>query len=273
MLRLISIAFLLLLGISCNSGPDEKAEKPPESEPEALRTPCPAAAQLLPNNQFYEKELGRLVRILPAGDPEVHRRVQVLATPACRLLLDSLIGSAEAYDYQLAHITYNLSSKLIAIKGKLAVHCVDLAENALLPPLVPEFPDERIAVDAQSGQIVRLEVWENFLIGYARDYGAFVFDMQDLQRPRPVLPYAEYAAGDARFASLFLLPSASGVYQALVPVYRASGDHFDINPVFAEPEALLGPSRSASMRRGRKVALRKADGSTVELDLASYLEQ
>ncbi len=273
MLRLIPIAFIFCIVISCNSGTEVKGEKLPEEESGAPAIPCSAEADLLPHNQFYDKDLRRLVRILPAGEPAVHRRLQVIATPDCTLLLDSLIENAEAYDYQLAQITYNLSSKLIGIKGKLAVYCVDLEENAMLPPLLPEFSGERMALDAQSGQIVRLEVWENFLIGYARDYGAFVFDMQDHRRPRAVLPYAEYAAGDARFASLFLLPSEPGTYQALVPVYRPASGHFDINPVFEEPEELVGPSENPSMMRSRRVALQKRDGSTMELDLASYLDR
>jgi len=271
MLRLIPISLLLILSLACERSQNEKEEKSPVDEPEAPTVPCQSTVELLPNNRFYEKELNRLVRILPAGKPGAHRRVQVLATPDCRVLLDTLIGGNEDYDHQLAQITYNLSSKLIGIKSKGAVHCVDLSDNSLLPPLVPEFAGERMSMDAQSGQIVRLEVWEDFLIGYARDFGAFVFDMRDHRNPRPVLPYSEYAAGDTRFVSLFLLPSEAETYQALVPVYRPADDVFDINPAFEEPEPLVLPAQRQKPSMGRSVVLEKRNGGAIELDLAKYL--
>lgn len=231
--------------------------------------PCAMEADLLPDNQFYERELQRLVRIIPVGSPAAHRRVQVLATPDCQHLLDTLVGSAADYDYQMAHITYNLSSKLIGIKGKGAVHCVDLSENVLLPPLVPRFTSERMALDAQSGQILRLEVWEDFLIGYARDYGAFVFDMRDHKNPRPVLPYGEYTESDTRVASLFLLPSQDNTYQALVPIYQPATESFDINPVFERPEK-LAIAGQREVQEGRIIRITRSDGSILELDLAAY---
>ena len=115
----------------------------------------------------------------------------------------------------------------------------------------------RSGVDAQSGMIQRLEVWEKYLVGYARDYGSFVFDLSDKQNPKPVVAFAEYEVQTQVFHSLFLLESQSG-YQAIIPSFNYETDEFSINPAFAAPTA-LNTDVPKNARNNRFLVLRRAN--------------
>ena len=267
------LSFIAVFTIfSCERKPkiedDGELEMPTDSA--RLSALCPSDAGVIPGNQFHAKELNRFVRILPDSNG-LHRRLQSLALPGCSLLFEETIPGISGQDLQLAPIMYNLNSKLLGIQGDRRVHCFDVDSNALLPPLVPQFAHETLDVDVQSGTVIRLEVWEDFLIGYAADYGSFVFDMRRETEPRAVLPVAEYVLSDVLTASLFLLPSSDGTFQALVPVYRQGKDAFDINPLFDEPRALDPSGKRVS--RGKVVSLRDAEGSLLTVDLEKAVRE
>lgn len=148
------------------------------------------------------------------------------------------VNNSPDYAYYLAKINYNNSSNLLGIRGFDKVFCYDLEAKKLLPALEAKYKNERYGEDAQSGMIMRVEVWEQFLIGYAKDEGAFAFDMKDPSNPKPVLPFAEYEINETSFASLFLFPSSDGGTQCLLPKFNVENDEFSINPLLDEPAEL-----------------------------------
>jgi hypothetical protein len=154
----------------------------------------------------------------------------------------------------------------VAISGFSNIYVDDIEADRLSEPLQPTFGDGREAVDAQSGMIARLEVWENFLIGYSQDMGTFVFDFSDKNAPKPILPYAEDEQEGGEFGSLFLLPSQSGGMQALVPRYDMDEDIFAINPLLSEPRA-LDTNIPKSARNNRFLVMRDAEDQAYAFDL------
>ncbi len=171
---------------------------------------------------------------------ESHRVLKVLdATDNCALLEQEVlpVNVSPDFPYYIAHINYNNISQLIAIRGVERIYCYDIENKQLLPAMTPVFKSERSGEDAQSGRIRKLELWENFLIGYSSDYGCFAFDLDDKKSPTPIMPFAEYKISETDFASLFMLPSEGDKVQALMPYY-ARKEGLKINPLFKEPRML-----------------------------------
>lgn len=165
-----------------------------------------------------------------------HRVLSVYDATDCQLLERHVfpVNHSSDYGYRIAEIMYNNSSRLVGIKGFDVLYTFDLDQRRLTGPLEPQYKKERIATDAQSGMIQRLEVWENFLMGYAEDFGAFAFDLRDPANPVAVLPVAELKLSESDYSALFLLPSGER-FQALIPRYDPVEKDFDINPLFEEP--------------------------------------
>ena len=178
------------------------------------------------DSSTFDKKFGESHRILSIYDANNCQPTLQLTLP---------INKSPDFPYYLADINYNHSSDLVAIKGVNTIYCLDVVTKKILPPLVPQFKTSRTAVDAQSGYILRLEHWEHFLIGYAQDQGAFVFDIKDGIAPVPVLPYAEFKNGETQYNSLFLLPSSDNSMQAIIPYYDWEEERFLINPLFKTP--------------------------------------
>jgi len=74
--------------------------------------------------------------------------------------------------------------------------------------------------------------------------------------PKPILSYAEYQLGENSFNSLFLLPSQSDKYQAILPSFDWEEENFSINPIFKTPLA-INPAVQKSALDNDYVVLRK----------------
>jgi len=204
---------------------------------------CKILGEVLEDNELWLKDHGKLVCIIADSstyDPVLgmsHRILKVFNTYTCEieLKLTLPINISPDFPYTLADINYNNNSKIVAIKAAKTVYCLDLSTKKMLPLLQPSFSTKREEADPSSGTIIRLELWEDFLVGYAQDKGVFVFDIGNKPRPKPILPFAEYQIGENQFNSLFLLASETNKYQAILPNYDWDEEVFSINPIFNVP--------------------------------------
>ncbi|MCB9285745.1 MAG: hypothetical protein H6560_00400 [Lewinellaceae bacterium] len=236
---------------------------------------CQVSGEILEGNQLWIREKDILVVIKADSttlDPDYgpsHRILEVYDTKDCNRIERKVlpVDVSPDFPYYIAEITYNNNSQLVAAHGFNNIYIYDVENRQLLPQLQPQYMTERYGVDAQSGMIQRLEVWEKYLVGYARDYGSFVFDLSDKQHPSPVPAFAEYEVETQVFHSLFLLESQGG-YQAIMPSYDYEANEFSINPAFKNPIA-LNTDVPRSARNNRFLVLRRADAekTAVAFDL------
>lgn len=245
--------------------------------PPSLSSPdCDIAGEVLEGNQYWERHNDVLV-VIKADESTTtedygpsHRILQVLDGRNCSSLFQTTLAENTSPDfpYYLAPIQYNKVSNLIGIRGYYEVYVLDLASDYQLTKLEPAFFSERQYDDPQSGMILRLEVWEHYLIGYGQDVGTFAFDLNEKDNPQPVLPFAEWQDPDiGRYHSLFLLPAENG-YQGIMPWYDAETDEFELSPIFAEPRP-LSLNVPSSARNNKFLVLRgtAADNSVYPIHL------
>ena len=219
-------------------------------------------AYIMADSTTYDNEYGDSHRILVLFNSETCEQADRITLP---------VNNSPDYPYYLARINYNNASNLLGIRGFDRVYCYDLEAKKLLPALKPKYLSERYGEDAQSGMIQRVEVWEQFLIGYAFDEGTFAFDLRDPSAPKSVLPFSEYALSETSFASLFLFPTTNGGTQCLIPRYDFDKSEFSINPLLSEP-AELDTNIPKSARNNRYLVIRMKDENKTPLafDLEEY---
>ncbi len=251
--KIIFVSFLLICISSCR---ESSPNNTPTNNPPEVKTPsttqpiptitkkkdCEIQRKILEGNQKLVDGKNTLVCIV-ADEKESHRILEIYNTSTCELIKSEMlpINISPDFPYLIADIIYNKNSHLVAIKGYGAIYCYDVENQKLMDALIPDFLNERIAVDASSGSIKHLEVWENYLIGYATDIGAFVFDLTDTANPKNLLPAAEFDLSEGEgedFTSLFFLKSQNGknTYQAISPNYDYDNFKFQINPLFETPK-------------------------------------
>ena len=198
-------------------------------------------APIIENNLFEEQSMG--LYILIKADSSTldeqygfsHRILEVYDTNCTQLAREVLpINTSPDFPYYLAQKTYNRESHLIAIRGFNTIYLYSLTDKKMHPKLTPAFKTARGLTDAQSGMIEHIELWEDHLIGYARDFGGFVFDLRPQNGPKAVLPIAEYTNDNGNPHSLFLLPSTGG-YQFIIPDYDVEERALRINPMLSNP--------------------------------------
>jgi len=244
----------------------------------SLRTPdCPLKGKVLSTNKIWLPE-EQLVAYIAADSAtydkkygESHRKVAIYDAPTCKIKSEWTlpVNRSPDFPYYLADISYNNKNHLVAIKGVNTIHCIDLQTNKLLPPVSPSYKTKRMAQDAQSGSILRLELREEYLIGYAQDMGSFVFKISKNKPLTPLLPYAEYQVGETRFESLFLIPSTNNNVQAILPKYDWEKEKFTINPVFPAP-VLLQPNLLKRALNKQYLVLKTVDAKGgIGIDLKS----
>ena len=227
---------------------------------------CVIEAPLLEGNQIWLRDRSTLLTLVADSttyDPELgesHRVLLVHEPRTCELIDRQVlpVNVSPDFPYYLAEITYNSVNRLIAIRGFDIIFIYEVAARRLIPDLTPQFRNERFGVDAQSGMIMRLELWENYLTGFSQDYGAVVFDLSDPQSPQPVLAAAEYKIAPDNYHQLFLLPTNDGVFQALMPSYDIDAGDYRINPVFPDP-VVLNPAIPDNVADNRFLVIRLRD--------------
>ncbi|GEM_PF-4097365 len=189
----------------------------------------------LRRNELWFADVGVLVQLVNA--PQEQHVALIVRDTACHIRRRWVLYQDRATDFScfLADISYNQSSKLVAVRGFDQLWCYDVMRDTLCPPQRPEFLLPRELSDAHAGRILRLELWEYYLLGWAEEEGAFAFDL--LQgMPRAVLPVAEYVLPNEMVRSLFLLEADSkGRQQAIIPWYDYEASAFRVQALFERP--------------------------------------
>lgn len=250
--------------------PEDTAEAPqsPETPPLRASHDCKVTSKMLEENASVWIRSQEILVAVTADestyDPnygDSYRVMEVYDTRTCELLERKVlpVNVSPDFPYYVAEISYNKVHMMAAVRGFNSIYLYDAENRKWLPELKPKFATTRYGADAQSGMIKRLEVWEDYLIGYSQDYGAFVFNLGDKNQPAPVMPTSEVSASPVDYQSLFLLP-VEGAYQAISPTYDANTGAFKVNALFDAPlELSVEVQRSA--QNNRYLVLRTADGS------------
>lgn len=279
--KIVFLSFLFFCLSSCRESSNADANNssevktPPTTQPipkVAEKKDCEIKGKILEGNRILVKGKNTLVCIV-ADEKESHRKLEIYNTTTCEIIKSEIlpVNISPDFPYLIADIIYNKSSHLVAIKGYGAVYCYDVENQKLMDTLIPDFLNERIAVDASSGKIKHLEVWENYLIGYAEDIGAFVFDLSNTGQPKSLLPAAEFDLSEGEgedFASLFFLKSQNGenTYQAISPSYDYDNFKLKINPLFETPKD-VNISIPKKDRDNRFIVLKMEDKSVFAVDM------
>lgn len=237
---------------------------------------CTISNEVLEGNQLWVREANTLVAITADSttlDDEFgasHRVLEVYNSETCELIDREVlpVNVSPDFPYFLAEITYNNESDLVGIRGARTIYIYDIANQRLLPPLEPQFLSQRLSEDAQSGNILRLEVWEHYLVGFAEDEGTFAFDLDNADAPKAILPIAEYKVTETEFNPLFAFTSGANEVQLALPNYNQNTDEFSVNALYANPQN-INTTVASNVRNNRFIVLRKndTDRTAVAIDM------
>ncbi len=199
-----------------------------------------------------------------------YRVAEVYDTRNCSLIERKVlpVNVSPDFPYYAAEISYNNVHQMAAIRGFRSIFLYDAENKRWLPEFKPKYASARSGGDAQSGMIQRLEVWEDYLIGFCQDYGAFVFDLGNKNQPAPVMPFAEFKSSPVDYQSVFMLPVEEGKYQAIAPGYDAEKGTLNANPLFSAPLPLkLEVQKSAANNRFLVLRQNDAANTAVAIDV------
>lgn len=250
-----------------NNGADTTAQTTPDTPAPRASHDCKVTNKMLENNSVWIRSQEVLVAVTADAETfdenygDSYRVLEVYDTRTCNLIERKVlpVNVSPDFPYYVAEINYNNIHQMAAVKGFKSVYLYDAENRKWLPELQPEFASTRYGGDARAGMIHRLEVWEDYLLGYSQDFGAFVFDLSNKNQPASVLPYAEFKVSENDFRSLFLL-SSQGANQAIAPSYDANTGTFTVNPLFSEPLQLKTETQRRALNN-RYLVLRKSDSS------------
>ncbi len=241
---------------------------------------CTPAGKMLDDNQLFLRQAQRLVVIVAdsstfdADYGDSHRILEVYNTANCERVDRKVLEINESPDfpYYLAQINYNNGSTLVGIRSASKAYCYDVSNLKLSKAIQPKFLQERFSEDAQSGHILRLEVWEDFLVGFSQDNGVFAFSInKDDMTVKPVLPIAEFQEGEGEYSSLFAFPFPEGKTQLAIPSYDYESDAFSINPFFEEPQA-INTNLGSNVRNNRFLVLsRQGQEGSIAVDMSKRI--
>lgn len=240
---------------------------------------CSVADQHFDKNVFLMKELAQQVCIVATdatkdkdlGDS--HRVLRVVNTKDCSTILEKTlpINRSADFPYYLVPQTYEPKNQILAIQGFSSTYYCDIKNQTLVGPIVPQFLSDREAVDAQSGMMKGLTIWEHYLLGRSVDFGNFAFDISDVSNPKPVLPVAEYLIPKtAEYNNLFVLEADNGRYQALIPTtdIDAGGSLFEVAPLFLQ-SLDIDPTVAKNVRDNRFIVFNNKSNQKVVVDMFS----
>lgn len=235
---ILSLSILALMTLHACNLPAPRADD--DTGMQTAKTACDFTDKSNTENRFALRDLNKVV-ILNNRKGNSPANLEIYKTTTCDLTktIGLPIPKDSISNYSLAQIMYNNKSKVIGIRDYDKVYLYDAVADSLSQALVPKWLNPRTE-DSKPGQILRLEVWENYLLGYVAEQGAFIFDLTDISAPRAVLPVAEYQRSDKSYSSLFLLPSENNksTYQPIFPRYDYQSGTFEIISLFDRPQSL-----------------------------------
>jgi hypothetical protein len=238
-----------------------------------VRAACLSADSLFEERYFHSQSTRQVIRILPdSAQNGAFRKLVVLNAEDCSLQREHSLPSDpnDPTNYRLADLEYNSTFHFLGIAGDGQLYCYRLDSLKLVGPFEPQFVHTPIMEDAQSGQIQRLELWEEFLVGYMEDYGPFAYDLRPLSEPRPILPFREWKTEDGEYHSLFLFPGREeGFYQPLVPIYDQQTHTINLEVFFPEPVSIDLDAQPDPADNGPIIELIHSGGEVLEINMAS----
>jgi len=231
-----------------NSFSDEQlVESPPLSKSRSLTAPkCPLQGKILSTNRISVSTEKAIVCIASDSTThnqaygDSHRKVAIYDSHSCKPRIEWTlpINKSPDFPYFLADTCSFKQKNLVIIKGFNSVHCLDIQQQRLSKPVQPIYKNKRISQDAQSGMIIHVEAWNQYLVGYAQDMGTFVLAITDSSSLSPILPYVEYRSSESSFSSVFLIPMENNKTQVLLPKYDWDKEQFSISPIYDQPVIL-----------------------------------
>lgn len=248
-----------------------EAEETPAA-PELAAPDCAVEGEVLDGNRVWLQTPDVLAVIkanaatAEEGYGPSHRILQILDGRSCETKFQTELPEnvSPDYPYYIAEVQYNTLSSIIGIQGFYKALICDISQNYKVSELEPEYFSEREYDDPQTGMVQRLEVWEDYLLGYAQDCGAFAFDLSDRANPKAVIPFAEWRNPDAGdYHSLFLLPTEGGV-QGIIPAYDAEQEAFMLYPLFDQP-VQVSDQVQRSARNNKFLVLRQTNAERTPL--------
>lgn len=159
---------------------------------------CKTTNKILPEN-ILELHAQNVTAFIGANDTtldkdmgESHRIFEVKSGPNCEVVFSETlpVNMSPDFPYYLSKEASNEKLGLIGIRGFQNAVAYDVPTKKLYADLKPKFLTEREAADATSGMISNLFFDQNYLYGYAVDFGVFGFDMK--KNGSPQLPIAEF---------------------------------------------------------------------------------
>ncbi|PHI18418.1 hypothetical protein CEQ90_18115 [Lewinellaceae bacterium SD302] len=266
---LFGICTALLLFLSCGGADSPQLAETKLAEPVAdtASTPdtCLVDAKTLAGNRYVDYTTGEQVLLRPTDAADWQLEVYNLFDCGLKAVYQLPENFSPDYPYFLADINYNTSQRMVGIRGYKELYVVDLDRQERSGKITPVYATERLQ-DVESGAILHLEVWEDYLVGTTQDWGAFVFSL-DSNDLKPVLPVADLAMENGGgYHSLFLIENEQGEFQAILPSMNPEDGDFAINPLFSTPVA-LSSEETVYAAGSPYVRLKKKDGELVGVNL------
>ena len=239
---------------------------------------CTIKGNVLEDNMYWVRSLQTLVCIVADSttkDEEFgdsHRILEVYDTKNCKLIERKTlpVNISPDYHYYLDSNSYDNKNNIIAIPGMDFVFCYDVKNRKLLDRLQAKYLNNREAIDAQSGMPMGTKTWGNYLLGYAKDFGAYAFELGN-DKTNPVLPVAEYLNREtAIYNSLFLLNNGDGSYMAAIPTLDEDQFQMELKELFQSPQKIV-PQVDKKVRNNRFIILKT--NSTPEKRIAIDMKQ
>ncbi len=185
-----------------------------------------------------------------------HRKLVSYNTNDCSLIFERLlpINVSADFPYYIKEDLYKADKGLAFIKGFRNIHCYDANAQTLLPIMNPKYLTDREAQDAQSGMIKELKFENQYLFGYATDFGSFAFDLTDKKKMKPVLPSAERGS-----QALYFQEKEKGFFQAYIPKMN-DDEVLSLKALFSKAKK-LNPVIPKSVQNNRFLVLKEVVGT------------
>ena len=252
----------------------------PESKPDApplkKANNCKSSAKTIEDNELFLPKEGIWLTIaadstttdVDFGDS--YRILEVYNTANCeRIFRQTLpINNSPDFPYYIFAESYNTASRVICMPAFGWVYCYDVAAKKLLPELVPKYLSPREGVDAQSGMPLGLASEGMHLFGYARDLGAYAFDLSKKEGPKALLPLAETSQGGT---SLFAIGDGKGNFQLLLAYFDQNQQQLELQKLFDTPRPVI-PTVSKRAANNRYVVLKEKQANGRQLHVAIDME-
>ncbi|MEL7118547.1 MAG: hypothetical protein AAFO07_03880 [Bacteroidota bacterium] len=121
--------------------------------------------------------------------------------------------------FRLFEESFNENTQSLVLATDESIYSFAPKEKELKKLMEPTYYEKRFSLDAQSGSILELKFWNNYLWGYATDFGVFAFEYDAEEKEfKPFIPVGEYTVREGEYNSLFNIKSLSGEMTCVVPL-------------------------------------------------------